>query len=90
MIQNIFMPQSSHRHKHKHAVHHNPQHDQHVVKHTRKRSAALLMAVFVGFLGLAIGAIASGMNYLWMTASTALGAIAGALIGRGVDKSLGK
>ena len=83
------MPQSSHRHKHKHPVHHQ-QHAQPVVKHARKRSAALLMAVFIGFLGLAIGAIASGMNYLWITVSTTLGVIAGALIGHGVDKSLGK
>ena len=83
------MPQSSHRHRHKHPVHHNSPPVQ-PIRHTRKRSAALLMAVFIGFLGLAIGAIASGMNYLWMTASTTVGAVAGALIGYGVDKSLGK
>ncbi len=83
------MPQSSHRHKHKHPVH-QPQHPQPVAKHPRKRNAALLMAVFIGFLGLAIGAIAGGMNYKWIIASTSVGVIAGALIGHGVDKSLGK
>ncbi|MEO5999217.1 MAG: hypothetical protein ABIN89_20725 [Chitinophagaceae bacterium] len=83
------MPESTHRHKHKHPVHHDTTHIP-PVKHARKRSAALLMAIFIGFLGLTIGALASGMNYSWMIASTTVGAVAGALIGYGVDKSLGK
>ena len=82
------MPQSSHRHKHKHTVHSNPPRHDITVKHRRKRSAALLMAIFIGFLGLAIGSLASGMNYLWMIASSAIGSVAGALIGHGIDRSL--
>jgi outer membrane lipoprotein SlyB len=84
------MPQSSHRHKHKHSAHGNIRHEQAALKPHRKRNAALLMAIFIGFLGLAIGALASGMNYSWMIASTAIGAVAGALIGHGIDKSLDK
>ncbi len=83
------MPQSTNRPKHKHP-HVNSRHEQTSLKPHRKRNAALLMALFIGFLGLAIGSLASGMNYLWMIASTSIGAIAGALIGHGIDKSIDK
>lgn len=82
------MPQSSQRHKH-HA--HSAPHPQPPAAGTRsKRSAALLMALFIGLVGLAIGAFASGMNSLWMTGSAALGVVAGALIGHGIDKTIQK
>ncbi len=84
------MPQSSNRPKHKHVAHVNHHHEQTELKPRRKSKAAILMAVFIGFLGLAIGALASGMNYSWMIGSTSIGAIAGALIGHGIDKSLEK
>jgi outer membrane lipoprotein SlyB len=82
------MPQSSQRHKHKHPSHTNPRHEPAVIKPRRKRNAALLMAIFIGFLGLAIGSFATGMNYSWMIASASIGAIAGALIGHGIDRSI--
>ena len=47
------------------------------------------MAIFIGLVGLAIAALAGG-NYAWLTASTALGVIGGALIGRGIDRSIEK
>lgn len=82
------MPQSSHRHKH-HA--HSAPHPKPPAAGTKsKRSAALLMAIFIGVVGLAIGALASGMNFLWMAGSTALGIVGGALIGRGIDRSIDK
>ena len=84
------MPQSTHRHKHKHSAHVNSHQEQTALKPHRKRNAALLMAIFIGLLGLVISALASDMNYLWMIVSTSIGAIAGALIGHGIDKSLEK
>jgi uncharacterized membrane protein len=79
------MPQSAHRHKthHKHQVHQS--HPQEVPRKTR-RSAALLMAIFIGILGMAIAAFAAGLN-LWMVAGAAAGALAGYLIGHDIDKT---
>jgi hypothetical protein len=49
-----------------------------------------MMALFIGIVGLAIGGLASGMSFLWTAASGALGVIAGALIGHGIDRSVEK
>ncbi|MEJ7769242.1 MAG: hypothetical protein WKF89_15590 [Chitinophagaceae bacterium] len=82
------MPKSTQRHKH-HT--HADQHTHHAVAGTKsKRSAALLMAIFIGFVALAISAFASGTNSLWMVGSTILGVVAGALIGHKIDKSIEK
>lgn len=84
------MPQSSLRHKHKHSAQEHSTHEQTAIKSHRKRNVALIMAIFIGLLGLVISALASDMSYLWMITSTSIGAIAGALIGHGIDRSLEK
>ena len=78
------MAKSAQRHKHQAHQHHG------AVKPKPKRNAALLMAIFIGLVGLVLAAFASGLNVVWMTGSAAIGAIAGALIGHGIDKSIEK
>ena len=84
------MPQSTHRHKHKHPSHATLPHHEPAAKARPKSSAAILMAIFIGTVGLAIGWLATGMNYGWMVASTAIGVVSGLLIGRGIDRSIEK
>ena len=49
-----------------------------------------MMALFIGVVGIIIGALASGMGVGWMLASGALGVVGGALIGHGIDRSIEK
>lgn len=80
------MPRSR---KHKH---HTITHPHHLgeMKQKTGRSAALVMAIFIGALALVITAFASSMNYLWMITGAIGGSLAGALIGHGIDKSIEK
>ncbi len=73
--------------KHKHPDHTHPQHLE-TAKHKPRRSAATVMAIFVGVLALVLTAFASNMNYWWIIVGTLSGAIAGTLIGHGIDKSI--
>ena len=75
------------KHKHHAATQHH--HIQEPKPKTR-RSAALMMALFIGCLALVIGAFASSLNYGWMIACAVFGALAGGLIGHGIDRSIEK
>lgn len=78
------MPKTAHKPKTQ------PQHYHPSGKPKRKRNAALLMAIFIGLVGLTIAAFSSAANMMWMAGSTAVGAVAGALIGHAIDKSIEK
>lgn len=67
-----------HHHDHTHAgVAHKPK---------KKRKASTLMAVFIGLVGLGIAYFSSGASYIALAAGAIVGAIAGYLIGRQMDK----
>ena len=83
------MPNSRHRHK-GHHHHAQPQAHQQVSKPKPKRSAAILMAIFVGVFGLAIGAYFSSFSMPWIVLGTIIGAITGYLLGGGIDKTFSK
>lgn len=80
------MPQSRTRQKHHHPhplpPHHAP------VK--AKRSAAFVVAVLAGVLGLAVAYFTQGGDVLWLIIGTASGAVIGYFVGRSMDKSFEK
>ncbi|HZG26266.1 MAG TPA: hypothetical protein VEZ17_16875 [Chitinophagaceae bacterium] len=78
------------RQRHKHHGHPQPPQHLHTQAHKPKRKAAVMMALFIGLVGIIIGALASGMDVIWTLASGALGVAGGALIGHGIDRSIEK
>ncbi len=78
------MPQSRNRHKHhqQQPHHHSP------VK--PKRSAAMVLAIFVAFLGVAIALFTVGTDILWMIVGAATGGVTGYLIGKNMDNAVAK
>lgn len=81
------MPNSRQRHKHPHQ----PQQHQHAATaKTKKRSAAILMAIFIGVFGAAIGALFGHMEIRWIATGIFIGAAAGYLVGRGIDNTVAK
>lgn len=83
------MPNSRHRHKGHHHAHPQTVHP-HTVKAKPKRSAATLMAIFIGVFGLAAGAFFSRYNVMWIVVGAAIGAVTGYLIGSGIDRTFAK
>ena len=81
------MARSRHRHKHHHAA--QASHP-HTVKQAPRRSAVSIMVVFVAILGLGVAFISVGSDLVWLIAGTVVGAIAGYLIGRSMDRVAAK
>ena len=75
------MPHSRHRHKHQsHQPHHHP------VAAKAKRKATPITTFLIAVFGLVVGALASQSNFLWMAVGAIIGAGAGYLVGRNIDK----
>ncbi|MCW3112954.1 MAG: hypothetical protein JWR18_1350 [Segetibacter sp.] len=83
------MPQSRNRPKHHQHVHHHvgPSHTTH---RKVKRSAAFVISILTAVLGLAVAYFTRGLDVLWLLIGAGIGAVAGYLVGRGLDKSIEK
>jgi len=79
------MAESRHRHKHAHhhATHANPTHHQ---QKTSARKAGLILAVFIGLLGLAVAFFAVGTTNAVVIGGL-IGAVLGYLIGSSLDRA---
>ncbi|HRI19752.1 MAG TPA: hypothetical protein PLA68_02305 [Panacibacter sp.] len=82
------MPNSRQRHKHHHQ--HPRQHQHTTTTKPKKRSAATLMAIFIGVFGAAIGALFSHSSILWIVTGLFIGATTGYLVGRGIDNTVAR
>ena len=83
------MARSRHRHKHGH----HPAHANHpntAARQQTRRSAVGIMVVFIAILGLGVAFISVGTDIVWMITGAAIGAVAGYLIGRSMDKVAAK
>lgn len=80
------MPESRHRTKHHHPVHH-PKVSSNHARSKPKRSAALVFAILTAVLGLAVVYFTQGGDITWLIIGTAIGAIIGYFVGRAMDKS---
>ncbi len=85
------MPESRNRAKHHqhHSTHRSPQSIHHSTAKI-KRSAALVVGILAAILGLAVAFFTQGPDLFWMITGTLSGGIIGYLVGRGMDKSIGK
>lgn len=83
------MPQSRNRPKHHHPVHHHVA-SSHTVQRKIKRSAAFVISILTAVLGLAVAYFTKGADFFWLFVGAGIGAAAGYLVGRGLDKSIEK
>ncbi len=77
------MPSSKHRRKHPHQTKTNHPH----AESKPKKSAAFFMAIIFSIFGALIGLTATGGNIIWILAGGSIGAVAGYLSGKSIDKS---
>ena len=82
------MARSRHRHKHGHHASHANHPTQ--ARPERRRSAVGIMVVFIAILGLGVAFISVGADIVWLVAGAVVGAFAGFLIGRSMDKLAAK
>jgi hypothetical protein len=82
----LIMPSSKHRRKHPHQTKTNHPH----AESKTKKSAAFFMGIIFGVFGALIALTATSGNIIWMLAGSAIGAIAGYLSGKSIDKSAKK
>jgi uncharacterized membrane protein len=80
------MPSSKHRRKHPHQTKANHPH----AESKPKKSAAFFMAIIFGVFGALIALTATSGNIIWMLAGGVIGAIAGYVSGKSIDKSAKK
>lgn len=73
------MPNSRNRPKHRH--HPQPHH-----RVEKTRNAKLILAIFGGLIGIAVGFFGGGSETLYLVAGAIIGAVTGFFIGRGMDK----
>ena len=82
------MARSKHRHKH---AHHPSQPSQpHTAKQPGRRSAVGIMVVFIAIFGVGVAFFSAGADILWLIVGAVVGAIAGYLIGRSMDRVAAK
>ena len=82
------MAESRHRHKHAHHQGSHPTNVRHEQKNSGKK-AGLILAIFVGLLGLAIAFFAVGTSKA-MVMGGVVGTLAGFLIGSSLDRAAEK
>lgn len=81
------MPQT--RHRHKGHPHHQP--STHVpAKAPKKKNAKIILAIFIGILGVAISFFAGATDTTGLVIGGVIGALVGFLIGRGMDAAAEK
>lgn len=78
------------RHRHKHGHHGTHANHPNAPRQESRRSAVGIMVVFIAILGLGVAFISVGADIVWLITGAVIGAFAGYLIGRSMDKVAAK
>ncbi|MDQ6815157.1 MAG: SoxR reducing system RseC family protein [Bacteroidota bacterium] len=84
------MPESRNRQKHHQHVHHQTGPHTQQSSPKNKRTAASVVAIIAGILGLAVAYFTQGADVFWLIAGTLIGVLLGYIVGRSMDRSIAK